>query len=169
MKDLYLTPRGDLSIENISNSSNRLELDFITSKSNALVINFFLEDSYYKYASETALNISFELNKPEFNKELRLISGDEYIEQAIKIRLASALNSIAGNEDIGSRIETIIHNYIDSPNTVKELEKLIKEAIKDIVPKADVYIQKPKTRYVDYSTNLKVIIIDGDRKININI
>lgn len=169
MKDLYLTPRGDLSIENISNSSNRLELDFITSKSNALAINFFLEDSYYKYASETALNISFELNKPEFNKELRLISGDEYIEQAIKIRLASALNSIAGNEDIGSRIETIIHNYIDSPNTVKELEKLIKEAIKDIVPKADVYIQKPKTRYVDYSTNLKVIIIDGDRKININI
>lgn len=169
MKDLYLTPRGDLSIENISNSSNRLELDFITSKSNALAINFFLEDSYYKYASETALNISFELNKPEFNKELRLISGDEYIEQAIKIRLASALNSIAGNEDIGSRIETIIHNYIDSPNTVKELEKLIKEAIKDIVPKADIYIQKPKTRYVDYSTNLKVIIIDGDRKININI
>lgn len=169
MKDLYLTPRGDLSIENISNSSNRLELDFITSKSNALAINFFLEDSYYKYVSETALNISFELNKPEFNKELRLISGDEYIEQAIKIRLASALNSIAGNEDIGSRIETIIHNYIDSPNTVKELEKLIKEAIKDIVPKADIYIQKPKTRYVDYSTNLKVIIIDGDRKININI
>lgn len=169
MKDLYLTPRGDLSIENIDNSSNRLEIDFITSKSNALVINFFLEDSYYKYISETALNIAFELNKPEFNKELRLISGDEYLEQAIKIRLASSLNSIAGNEDIGSKIETIIHSYVDSPNTVKELEKLVKEAIKDIVPNANVYIQKPKTRYVDYSTNLKVIIIDGDRKININI
>lgn len=169
MKDLYLTPRGDLSIENIDNSSERLEIDFITSKSNALVINFFLEDSFYNYISETALNVSFELNKPEFNKELRLISGDEYLEQAIKIRLASSLTSIVGNEDVGSRIESIIHSYVDSPNTVKELEKIVKEAIKDLIPNAKIYIQKPNTRYVDYSTNLKVIIIDGDRKININI
>ena len=46
MKDLFLTPRGDLSIENIIDSKERLEINFITSKSNALRLNFFVEDTF---------------------------------------------------------------------------------------------------------------------------
>lgn len=36
MKDLFLTPRGDFAIEDMSDSKQRLEINFITSKSNAL-------------------------------------------------------------------------------------------------------------------------------------
>ena len=38
MKDLFLTPRGDLAIEDIYNSKQRLEINFITSNVNALRI-----------------------------------------------------------------------------------------------------------------------------------
>lgn len=169
MKDLFLTPRGDLAIENITNNHKRLELNFITSKSNALRLNFFLEDSYQNKPTSTSLCISFAIDKPEYNKELQMISGNSYMEQAIKIRLASALGSIEGNKNIGSKLELVIHELIDKPNTLLNLEKIIKEAISDIIPNAKVYIKKPTSKYIDYSTNLKVYIVDGDKKYNINI
>ena len=46
MKDLFLTPRGDLAIEDINDNKQRLEMNFITSKSNALVLIFIV---YYNY------------------------------------------------------------------------------------------------------------------------
>lgn len=169
MKDLFLTPRGDLAIENITDNNKRLELNFITSRSNALRLNFFLEDSYQNKTMATALCISFSINKPEYNKELKLISGDSYIEQAIKIRLASALGSIEGNKTIGSKLETVIHELVDNTSTLLNLEKVIKEAVSDLIPNAKIHIQKPTTKYIDYSTSLKVYIVDGDKKYNINI
>ena len=32
MKDLFLTPRGDLAIKNVNDNNRRLEVNFITSK-----------------------------------------------------------------------------------------------------------------------------------------
>lgn len=169
MKDLFLTPRGDLAIDNILNSHERLELNFITSKSNALVVNFFLEDGYENKPSASSLIINFNFEKPEFNKELKLISGDMCMEQAIKIRLQSALGSIEGNKDIGSKLEMVIHELIDNPSTLLNLERIIKEAIYDLIPNANISIEKTSTKYIDYSTNLKISIIDKDKKYNINI
>lgn len=169
MKDLFLTPRGDLAIESINDSHKRLEVNFVTSKSNALRLNFYIEDTFQKKPNKNSLSINFSIDKPEFNKEIRLISGDGYMEQAIKIRLATALGSLRGNSDIGSKLETIVHDFVDLPGTLTSLDKIVKEAIYDIVPNAEVYINKPKTRYTDYSTNLKITIIDGDKKYNINI
>lgn len=169
MKDLFLTPRGDLAIESINENHKRLEINFVTSKSNALRLNFYIEDTFQKKPSSNSLSINFSIDKPEFNKEIQLISGDAYIEQAIKIRLATALGSLRGNPEIGSKLETIVHDFVDLPGTLLSLDKIIKEAISDIIPNAEVHLNKPKTRYVDYSTNLKITIIDGDKKYNINI
>lgn len=169
MKDLFLTPRGDLVIKSINDSNKRLEVNFITSKSNALRLNFHLEDTFALKPSKSSLSLSFSINKPEYNKELEMVSGDNYIEQAIKIRLATALGTLRGNADIGSKLELVIHEYVDLPATVANLEKVIKEAIYDLIPNATVYISKPKTKYMDYSTTLKVLIVDGDKKYNINI
>ena len=91
------------------------------------------------------------------------------MEQAIKIRLSTSLGSLRGNSDIGSKIELVIHEHVDAPNTITDLERIIKEAIYDLVPNATIYISKPKTKYIDYSTLLKVLIVDGDKKYNINI
>lgn len=170
MKDLFLTPRGDLAIENISDTKNRLELNFITSKSNALIIDFFIEDTIEKKRTPNSLLINFATQKPLNNKEIRTISDNMAIEQAIKIRLLSSLGSIEGNTDIGSKLELIIHNYIDKDNTLINLEKFIREAINDIIINPTIKINKINSKYLDYSNSLKVIIIDEDNnKYNITI
>ena len=169
MKDLFLTPRGDLAIKDISNSQKRLEVNFITSKSNALGINFYIEDTSSLKAYKNSLSLSFSIDKPEYNKELEMISGDAYMEQAIKIRLLTSLGSLRGNSDIGSKLELVIHEFVDSPTTISSLQKIIKEAIYDLIPNAEVRISKPNSRYLDYSTTLKILIVDKDKKYNINI
>lgn len=169
MKDLFLTPRGDLAIKDISNSQKRLEVNFITSKSNALGINFYIEDTSSLKAYKNSLSLSFSIDKPEYNKELEMISGDAYMEQAIKIRLLTSLGSLRGNTDIGSKLELVVHEFVDSSTTITSLEKIVKEAIYDLIPNAHVYISKPNSRYLDYSTTLKILIVDKDKKYNINI
>lgn len=167
MKDLFLTPRGDLAIEDIVDSKERLEINFITSNSNALRLNFFVEDTSSKQKSINSLLLNFRIEKPLENKELRVISGNLAMSQAIKIRLLSSLGSIRANTDIGSKIESIIHNFIDKENTTLLLEKYIEEAIKDIVIDPIINIEKIPTKYTDYSDSLKVTIIDGQNKYNI--
>lgn len=169
MKDLFLTPRGDLAIKDINNSQKRLEVNFITSKSNALGINFYIEDTSSLKAYKNSLSLSFSIDKPEYNKELEMISGDAYMEQAIKIRLLTSLGSLRGNTDIGSKLELVVHEFVDSSTTITSLEKIVKEAIYDLIPNAEVRISKPNSRYLDYSTTLKILIVDKDKKYNINI
>ena len=169
MKDLFLTPRGDLAIEDMSDSKQRLEINFITSKSNALRLNFFIEDTFSKTKSENSLLLNFKVDVPENNKELRLISGNLAIEQAIKIRLLSSLGSIQGNKDIGSKIETVIHSFIDKDATLITLEKLIKEAISDIVSNPVIKISKLNSKYTDYSDTLKITLIDNKNNYNIEL
>ena len=130
MKDLFLTPRGDLAIRNISSDTKRLEINFITSNSNALRLNFYIEDTFQYKPNANSLSINFSINKPEYNKEIEMVSGDAYMEQAIKIRLSTALGSLEGNRDIGSKLELIIHEFIDVQATHTNLEKLIKEVEK---------------------------------------
>lgn len=169
MKDLFLTPRGDLAIEYIADNKQRLEINFITSKSNALVLNFFIEDTFSKHRSANSLLLNFNVDIPEYNKEFRIVSGDLAMEQAIKIRLLSSLGSIKGNTDIGSKLETVVHNFIDKESTLLNLEKCIKEAISDIISNPIIKIEKLNGRYVDYSNALKITIIDNKNKYDIEI
>lgn len=169
MKDLFLTPRGDLAIEDISDNKQRLEINFLTSKSNALVVNFFIEDTFSKQRSANSLLLNFNIDVPKYNKEFRLVSGDLAMEQAIKIRLLSSLGSIKGNKDIGSKIETVVHNFIDKDTTMLNLEKCIQEAISDIISNPVIKIEKLNSRYTDYSNALKIIIIDNKKQYNIEL
>ena len=169
MKDLFLTPRGDLAVENVTDSKQRLEINFITSKSNALVLNFFIEDTSPKQNTNNSLLLNFNIDIPEYNKEFRIISGDLAMEQAIKIRLLSSLGSIRGNTDLGSKLETVVHSFVDKDTTLLNLEKCIREAIADIVSNPIIKIEKVNGRYVDYSNTLKVTIIDNTSRYNIEL
>lgn len=169
MKDFYLTPRGDLSISNISTDSNKLEISFITSYSNALCLNFFIEDTQYNKYNSTSLKINFNIEKPIYDKEFRIISGDECIQQAIKIRLKSALGSIRENLDIGSTLEELMHELVDNKNLVNSLKTAIANAIYDIIPNPTIIIEQPKSKYTNYSTGFNIVIIDNDKQYTINL
>lgn len=167
MNDFYLTPRGDLAIENIDTTSNQLKINFVTSESNALCLNFYLDDTYFNKINQNSLSINFSIDVPTYNKAMRVISGDECMQQAIKIRLCSALGSIRGNSDIGSTLELIKHDLLDNPNTVNSLKTVIATAIKDIIPNPTIMISNPQSKYTDYSTGYNVVIIDNDMQYSI--
>lgn len=169
MKDFYLTPRGDLAISNIDTDSNKLEISFITSYSNALCLNFFIEDVQPNKLSSSSLKINFDIKKPAYDKEIKIISGDEYMQQAIKIRLNSALGSIRENLDIGSTLEEVIHELIDNQKTISSLKASIASAIYDLIPNPTIIINQSKSKYVDYSTGLNIIIIDNDKQYDISL
>lgn len=169
MKDLFLTPRGDLAVENISDSKQRLNINFITSRSNALRINFFIEDTFEKYKKETSLLINFDIEKIKNDKELRVISGDLAMEQAIKIRLFTALGSLKQNEDIGSKLELVMHEFIDKESTLENLKKYISQSISDLISNPIIHINKLNNKYIDYSNGLSVTIIDKDKEYKIEI
>lgn len=167
LKDFYLTPRGDLAISNISTDSNKMEINFITSFSNALCLNFFIDDTQQKALTASSLQINFHIDKPVYNKEVIVISDNEYMQQAIKIRLASALGSIRGNQDIGSTLEELVHELIDNNSLANSLKASITNAIKDIIPNPTIIINKTKSKYVDYSAGLNILIIDDDKQYTI--
>lgn len=169
MKDLFLTPRGDLAITETVNQRSRLEINFLVTYSNALCIDFYIEDTYSNELPKNSLCINFNTKHLEYNKELRTITGNDALVQAIKIRIMSALGSIKGNENIGSRIEEVIHEFIDTPNLHNNLVKIIQEAISDIVPSSEVSINKLTSKYLDYSNCLEITIKEKDQIIKINI
>lgn len=169
MKDLFLTPRGDLAIDNNVGSSNKLELNFITSYSNSLRINFFIEDTYQKTSDKNSLSINFNIDKPIYDKEIKMISGDKYIEQALRIRLETSLGTLRYNESIGSKLELVVHELVDEQKTMAKLKQYVREAIVDIVKDPVIEITKPKTMYLDYSNSLSIKIIDKDKQYNINL
>lgn len=169
MKDLFLTPRGDLSIENISDNQQRLEINFFTSESNALQVNFFIDGTFPYKRSKNNLSISFMTKKPKENKEFRIISGDEFIEQTLRIRLLTALGSLRGNRDIGSKLEDVIHDLIDKQSTKANLEKYIRQAISDIMPSPEISIKGIETIYSNYSNGLTVTIINDNKVYTINV
>lgn len=169
MKDFYLTPRGDLSVSSINTETNRLEINFVTSKSNALCLNFYIEDVYFDKLSTTSLFVNFNIEKPNYDKQIQLVSGDECMQQAIKIRLNSALGSIRGNVDTGSTLEEYVHELVDNKNIVDSLKMSIANAIKDIIPNPTIIVSQPKSKYVNYSAGFNVLIIDNDRQYSINL
>lgn len=169
MKDFYLTPRGDLAISNINTDNNKLEINFITSYSNALCLNFFIEDVQSTKLNPSSLRINFNIEKPSYDKEIKIISGDEYMQQAIKIRLNSALGSIRENLDIGSTLEELIHELVDNKNIINSLKTAIAKAIYDIIPNPTIIISQPKSKYINYSTGFNIVVIDNDKQYSINL
>lgn len=169
MKDFYLTPRGDLAISNINANCNKLEISFITSFSNALCLNFFIEDVELNQLSQTSLSLNFNVEKLEYDKEIRIVSGEECMQQAIKIRLNTALGSLKGNLNIGSTLETLTHELIDNNNLINSLKTSIASAIYDLIPNPTIIINQQKSKYVNYSTGLNIVIIDNDKQYNISL
>ena len=82
-------------------------------------MNFFIDDIKHNNLSSTSLSINFNIEKPNYNKEVRIVSGEECIEQAIKIRLATALGSVRENLDIDNEfVRDIVYGVLDNKDAL---------------------------------------------------
>ncbi|MGL5507548.1 MAG: hypothetical protein ACRDB0_06575 [Paraclostridium sp.] len=162
MYDLMLTPNGDLAFEVSEQLKDSLQINFVTSKTNALTINFHI-DNLIDNEIGNGLAINFKVHKPLNNKTCREAIGQDYYEQCIRLRLESTIGTIKGNETIGSKLELYKHNYIDNSSLEYNVKTCVKEAIKDILPNATITIDKIKTQYLDYYNSYVITIIDQDK------
>lgn len=162
MYDLMLTPNGDLAFETSEQLKDSLQINFVTSKSNALSLNFYI-DNLMDQEIKNGLVINFRVHKPLNNKTCRESIGQDYYEQCIKIRLESSIGTIKGNENIGSKLDMLKHTFTDDPSLEKHLKECVQDAIKDILPNAYISIIKDKTPYLDYTNSMRILIVDRDR------
>lgn len=167
MVDFQLNKNGDIFFEESKNINNKFELNFFVSQSDVMTINFYTENlssfSYLKSNKEDrVLNPGICLNiytkKIENNKEVVLVKEEDYIGQQIKIRLQTSLGTLLNNEDIGSDLDLYKHNIISDKDDFSIIKKSVKKAIYDILPNAEIDVQKIKTIYLDYSNSLMITI-----------
>ena len=83
MYDLMLTPNGDLAFEVSEQLKDSLQINFVTSKSNALSINFYIDNLIDREIND-GLVINFRVHKPLNNKTCREAVGQDFYEQCIK-------------------------------------------------------------------------------------
>lgn len=162
MYDLMLTPNGDLAFEESEQLKDSLQINFVTSKSKAMTINFFI-DNFMDKEQGNGLLVNFRVHKPLNNKTCRDAIGQDFYEQGIRLRLETTIGTIKGNEDIGSKLELYKHDYVDNNYLETNIIKCVKEAITDILPNAEITIQKTKTPYLNYTNSFIVTIVDQDK------
>ena len=164
MIDFVLNSNGDLSFFASDPNSNQFQLDFFTSNNSSLLFDFYIENfksSSYLKDLKPELVFNFELSNIEYNKDIYCTTSEEdYLFQQIKIRLSSPLETIMGNESIGSTLDYYRHKNIDE--NIYTISECIKNAIKDIMPNVKVNVEKIGNAYFDYTDSLKITISNKD-------
>lgn len=160
MIDFILDDNGDLSFKALELSDTGLQIDFFVSDNSILFFDFYIENnkkfSYIKNLNP-GLILHFTVDEIKYDKEIICNTTDEdYLFQQLKIRINSSLNTILGNEDIGSDVEFYRHKNINE--NIDLIFKSIKTAINDIMPNANVSIEKINEGYFDYTNKLQITI-----------
>lgn len=163
MKDFLLNTNGDIMFEKSNFIEDSLEFSFLVSSYKTLSLNFYIEN-YNDFEYSNDLNpqfvLEFNLKKIENDKNIVINENEEqYYQQQIKIRLETPLNTLLQNSNIGSNINLYNHKIITTKdNTFKDIKQCVKEALKDILPNAQIQVQKIDTIYLDYSNSLLITI-----------
>ena len=98
-----------------------------------------------------------------YDKKNKLISGDDYIRQAIKIQLETELGTLRENLDVGSDLYKYRHMFMNENAVVTQIEKVVAEAIKPIVPNSEVKVYLMKTEYYDFYNAIKISVTFLDK------
>ena len=167
MVDFQLNKNGDLLFEESQIMNNNFELSFFVAKSSTLILDFYTENlSSFAYLDNhkddkillPGICMNMYLMKAENNKEVVLSKNEDYIEQQIKIRLQTALGTLLNNEDIGSNLDLYKHNLMPGDDDFSVIEECARQAIEDILPNAEIDVQKIETIYLDYSNSLMITV-----------
>lgn len=160
MIDLVLNDNGDIIFEENEGYEESLLLNFIVSNSSSLQLSFYVDNRDEQEYKSNVLQLNVLLDIPKYNKEVQTISNEEFYEQAIKLRISTALNSVSGNLDMGSKVESFKHRMITEKKLFEYLEQEIRRCLSDIIPNADIKIEKHKTYYREFYNALKITVIN---------
>ena len=167
--DFQLNKNGDILFKQSDHNKNYLQFDFYVASSNGLRFDFYVDNyinsQQYLSGLQPSFAFDFYIDVPKNNKEILCIDDKEdYIYQQIKIRLNSAIGSIENNEKIGSDLDKYRHILLnpDKENDYSALINSVKEAIKDILPNAEVNVYNRPSIYTDFTNSIIVYIVQND-------
>lgn len=162
--DFLLNSKGDISFETTSvEESDHFTFNFHFATSDSLLFNFFPEINGTKEREPGMLQFNFDTYTVLYDKKNRLISGDDYIKQAIKIALETELGTLRENEFVGSEIYKYRHMFMDEKAVITQIEKVAGEAIQQIVPNSEVKVYLMKTEYFDFYNAIKISVTFLDK------
>ena len=166
MFDFMLNKNGDILFKQSDRYKSSLQFDFYVTQTNGLVFDFYVDnyETDYLIREENIhpeFQFDFQIEEMKEDKEIVSISKEEdIIYQQIQIRLNSALGTIRNNENVGSKLELYKHNLLnpDKDYDFTLIQQCVYDAIKDVLPQAEITVSKSSTIYTDYSNSLIVTI-----------
>lgn len=164
MKDFLLDSNGDLEFESENqNDASKFEFDFHIATSDSLLFNFYAEVSGEKKREPGMFQYNFDTYEILYDKVNKLISGDEYIKQAIRISLETEINTLRENESVGSELYKYRHCLLHDTKIITAIEECVYNAIKHIVPNSEVKVYLKETAYFDFYNAIKISITFLDK------
>ena len=166
--DFQLNENGDILFKQSDRSDSFLQFDFFVAKTNGLVFDFYIdtyESKEYLQDLKPSFVFEFYIDNPDKNKEVVCIENkNDYLYQQIKIRLSSSLGTIKGNESLGSTLDNYRHMLLnpDKKQDYKDTETCVREAIKDILPNAQITIYNTPRIYTDFTNSIIISIVQED-------
>lgn len=164
MQDFLLDSNGDLEFESESQSdASKFELNFHIATSDSLLFNFYAEVSGEKKREPRMFQYNFDTYEILYDKVNKLISGDEYIKQAIRISLETEKNTLRENASVGSELYKYRHCLLHDTKIITTIEECVYDAIKHIVPNSEVKVYLKETAYFDFYNAIKISITFLDK------
>lgn len=162
--DFLLNSSGDLDFETVpQNEANKFEFSFHIATSDSLLFNFYTMIDGEIERKPNMLQFNFDTYEVLNNKLNKLITGDEYIKQAIKIQLETERNTLRENAGVGSDMYKYRHEILSEEKIISQIKETVYEAIKDIAPNSEVEIYLKDTAYFDFHNAIKISITFLDK------
>ena len=162
--DFLLNTHGDISFEIASKEElEQFVFNFHYATSDSLLFNFFTDINGTKNREPDMLQFNFNTYTVLNDKKNKLITGDDFIKQAIKIQLETEINTLRENASVGSNIYKYRHMFMHPDEVIAYIEECTYDAIKDIVPDSQVKVYLQKTDYYDFFNAIKISVIFADK------
>lgn len=162
--DFMLNNFGDISFEIMDKEElEQFVFNFHYATSDSLLFNFFTEINGTKNREPDMLQFNFNVYEVLYDKKNRLISGDDFLKQAIKLQLETEIDTLRENKSVGSEIYKYRHMFMNPEEVKMFIEECAYDAIKDIVPDCEVKVYLQRTDYYDFYNAIKISVIFADK------
>lgn len=161
--DFLLTPSGDITFEIYEKETDPLEISFIVSKTKALSLSFYIDSDSEIETNSTTLSLSFYVDNPTYNKTITTTTEVNEYEQKINMRLRTVMGDLLSHKELGSLIETMKHEFIDTCTMTSKLQKEITRALSDIIPNCKVTVVLKDNTYYGYKDCMVAYIQDQEK------
>lgn len=163
MNDLLLTSNGDISFKSINDYNNTLKISFFKSKIKGLKIDFYIEKAPQPIRSKNSLMISFNYNTIKNNKIAMEVNKEAALIQLLSIKLKTSLGELPERKNIGSKLETIIHEDLYDKAVIKNVENIIYNCIRDLIEEPQIIIEPKIIKTNGYEQILNIKILDDNK------